>query len=642
MNAPSRLWSTSGQPIDIGRRLGEGGEGTVYVGDDSSVVKIYKVAPPKDRQEKLRLLVELGNDPLKRIAAWPTALVRDGRGVPAGFMMPRVDNRIPFNQITSPVDRKRLAPNRHWDFLAHVCRNVAAAMQLIHDSGVVIGDVNDLNILVSLESGRITFIDVDSFQITQGGRSFPSGVGVPMYLPPELQGTSLVGMLRTVEHDRFALAVLIFQALMMGRHPYVGIGNVGSRELPDMIRELPFAYGDRARAMGISVPPGALPLSVLTPELAELFTASFDRRSRPEAKRWIAALDNFKNALSRCGENAGHMMVASRGACPWCELERSGIVMFYASAAAGEAGLGTSQVFAKSLRRWLDSISIPSSDPPITPEQVVTKATVPPPVRFRHHVQFWLGWVVLACLAIVMIRFGAGWAAFTLGLIYGGWLLRTGPGARRRKARAELEARVKFLERQWTLALDTWRNVPATSALRTKIDETRAALTLASDPKEEWRRRLAILESRKRDLQLASHLATFRITTDVRSLNRSTVTALASYGIQTAADVHKLQSIKVPGVGDTRAGRLIAWRRQIERNFVSDPTRPIPADLLRAEELRLMSEVQVAQRKLPVLRSTIEAQLQGLAAERAAKKHLLERAASELSVARANLEAVTQ
>jgi hypothetical protein len=86
---------------------------------------------------------------------------------------------------------------------------------------------------------------------------------------------------------------------------------------------------------------------------------------------------------------------------------------------------------------------------------------------------------------------------------------------------------------------------------------------------------------------------------------------------------------------------LIAWRRQIERNFVSDPTRPIPADLLRAEESRLMSEVQVAQRKLPVLRSTIEAQLQGIVAERTAKQHLLERVARELSVARANLESVS-
>jgi hypothetical protein len=52
--------------------------------------------------------------------------------------------------------------------------------------------------------------------------------------------------------------------------------------------------------------------------------------------------------------------------------------------------------------------------------------------------------------------------------------------------------------------------------------------------------------------------------------------------------------------------------------------------------------VQVAQRKLPVLRSTIEAQLHGLTAERAAKKHLLERVARELSVARANVKAVAQ
>jgi DNA-binding helix-hairpin-helix protein with protein kinase domain len=641
VNAPSRLWSTSGQPIEVGRRLGEGGEGTVYIGDDTSVVKIYKVAPEKDRQEKLRLLVDVGNDQLRRIAAWPTAVVRDGRGVPAGFVMPRVDNRIPFNQITSPAVRKRLAPNRHWDFLAHVCRNVAAAMQLIHDTGVVIGDVNDLNILVSVESGRITFIDVDSFQITHGGRSFPSGVGVPMYLPPELQGASLVGILRTVEHDRFALAVLIFQALMMGRHPYVGIGSIGTRELPDMIRQLPFAYGDRARAMGIGIPPGALPLSVLTPELAELFTTSFDRRARPEARRWVAALDTFKSSLSRCGENAGHMLVAGRGACPWCELERSGIVMFYASASDVDAGLGTSQVLAKSLRKWLDSISVPSSDPPIAPERIAATPTIAPPVRIEHHVQFALGWVVLIGLALLAIRFGYVWVLIFGGPTYGGWLLRNGPQSRKKKARAELQERVKFLEREWSLALDAWRNVPATSALRARIDETRAALILTSDPKEEWRRRLAILESRKRDLQLASHLATFPITTDVRSLNRSTVAALASYGIKTAADVHKLQNIKVPGVGDTRANRLIAWRRQIERNFVSDPTRPIPADLLRAEESRLMSEVQVAQRKLPVLRSTIEAQLQGIVAERTAKQHLLERVARELSVARANLESVS-
>jgi DNA-binding helix-hairpin-helix protein with protein kinase domain len=315
--------------------------------------------------------------------------------------------------------------------------------------------------------------------------------------------------------------------------------------------------------------------------------------------------------------------------------------MFYASASDVDAGLGTSQILAKSMRKWLDSIAIPSSDPPIAPERIAAMPTVAPPVRIEHYVQFALGWIVLVCLALLAIRFGYVWVLIFGGPTCGGWLLRRGPASRKKKARAELQERVKFLEREWSLALDAWRNVPATSALRARIDEARAALILTSDPKEEWRRRLAILESRKRDLQLASHLATFPITTDVRSLNRSTVAALASYGIKTAADVHKLQNIKVPGVGDTRANRLIAWRRQIERNFVSDPTRPIPADLLRAEESRLMSEVQVAQRKLPVLRSTIEAQLHGLTAERAAKKHLLERVARELSVARANVAAVT-
>jgi DNA-binding helix-hairpin-helix protein with protein kinase domain len=268
-------------------------------------------------------------------------------------------------------------------------------------------------------------------------------------------------------------------------------------------------------------------------------------------------------------------------------------------------------------------------------------ATAPRPVRIEHYVQFYLGWVALICLALLLIRVGYVWVLIFGGPTFGGWLLRTGPSARKKKIRAELEQRVKFLEREWTLVLDAWRNVAATSALRTKIEEARAAVTIATNPNEEWSKRLAILESRKRDFQLAAHLATFRITTDVRSLNRSTVTALASYGITTAADVDKLHRVKVPGVGDVRASRLIAWRRQIERNFVSDPTRPMPADLIRSEKAKLLREVQVAEQKLPALRATIEAQLRGLAAERAAKTHLLEQVARELSVARANVAAVS-
>ena len=65
-------------------------------------------------------------------------------------------------------------------------------------------------------------IGCDSFQITAGGRCFTCDVGVPMFTPPELQERSLTGVIRSENHDNFGLAVVIFQVLFMGSHPFAG------------------------------------------------------------------------------------------------------------------------------------------------------------------------------------------------------------------------------------------------------------------------------------------------------------------------------------------------------------------------------------------------------------------------------------
>lgn len=52
---------------------------------------------------------------------------------------------------------------------------------------------------------------------------FHCDVGVPLWTPPELQGRDFRGLTRTKNHDRFGLAVLMFQLLFMGRHPFAGV-----------------------------------------------------------------------------------------------------------------------------------------------------------------------------------------------------------------------------------------------------------------------------------------------------------------------------------------------------------------------------------------------------------------------------------
>src|SRR5687767_6363562 len=85
-----------------GHLLAEGGEGRIYVvpGAPEAVIKIYK-KDAEDRRRKLELM--LANPPADddtpghTSIAWPTDLVRDGRGRFIGFAMKRLGKAFPLN-----------------------------------------------------------------------------------------------------------------------------------------------------------------------------------------------------------------------------------------------------------------------------------------------------------------------------------------------------------------------------------------------------------------------------------------------------------------------------------------------------------------------------------------------------------------
>ena len=57
-------------------------------------------------------------------------------------------------------------------------------------------------------------------------------------------------MLRTPEHDRFGLAVLVFQLLFMGRHPFAGRHPERAIPVETAMREGLFAFGTAPRDAG--------------------------------------------------------------------------------------------------------------------------------------------------------------------------------------------------------------------------------------------------------------------------------------------------------------------------------------------------------------------------------------------------------
>lgn len=126
---------------------------------------------------------------------------------------------VPLHMLFSPMDRKKVFPDKGYNFLIHVARNLATAFHQVHQLGIIAGDVNEANVLVS-KTGMVALIDCDSFQIKNGNRYHFCEVGIPRYTPPELlERGSFDQVVRTENTDSFSLATLIFQLLFLGRAP---------------------------------------------------------------------------------------------------------------------------------------------------------------------------------------------------------------------------------------------------------------------------------------------------------------------------------------------------------------------------------------------------------------------------------------
>jgi DNA-binding helix-hairpin-helix protein with protein kinase domain len=301
------------------------------------VAKVYHKVPAQQTEAKLRTMVALARDELIKVAAWPTATLHERAGGPTvGLMMRRIKDFKEIHILYSPAHRKTPAgfPQADWRFLVTVAMNCAAAMENVHQFGVVVGDVNQSNFLVSA-AGLVALIDCDSFQVQVNGRTYPCEVGVPLFTPPELQNQSFRGLVRTPNHDRFGLAVLLFHLLFMGRHPFSGrfLGQ-GDMPIERAIAEYRFAYGASARAHGMQPPLHALTLSAVSPQLIGHFERAFARvNTRPSGAEWFGTLKAFLQSLRPCQADPGHFYPTHLTACCWCDLMRQGSPNFFVSVA---------------------------------------------------------------------------------------------------------------------------------------------------------------------------------------------------------------------------------------------------------------------------------------------------------------------
>ncbi len=585
----TRIFSSHGQPVLIGAKVGEGGEGAVFeVPDQRDVVaKLYHKQIDAKRAAKLSAMASLPSEKISRAAAWPldTLHVGDHSGTVIGFLMPKISGYKPIHTLYGPKSRRAEFPDATWLFLVHAAANVARAVDNVHDHGVVIGDINHANIVVSNDA-IVKLIDCDSFQFTANSTQYLCEVGVETHTPPELQGRSFREVVRTPNHDAFGLAVVIFQLLFLGRHPFSGT-YLGSGDIPidQAIREFRFAYGSSARSHQMAQPLNTLPLAIVSPPVAALFERAFSLkgvgdRARPTPNEWLVSLEELKKACKRCSHSNAHYYPTTLTMCPLCEVEKaSGAILFnFTSIVTAQA---RSEFNLQAV--WAQIVAVPSPGPLPTVRRAsafnASASKRAAAIRLKRDVRLTGGLVIIAIGLVIAISVGgsATWWIIGVVAIIAYAIIRSGDGQAATEIRKNLEdaqTRLKNIEARWSKDAGPDRFDSMLRELGEKKNRYEGL-------KQVRQRRFRQLHAQARDRQMQRFLDLHRILdAEIPGIGPARVAMLQSYGIETAADVTEADVFKVPGFGPVRTRSLLDWRRAIEQRFVFDPSRGVdPSDI---------------------------------------------------------------
>lgn len=299
-------------------RGGKGGEGAVYYiqGAPGLVAKIYHADKrPRDIGSKLQGMVKHPiPEPARSDVAWPLErIVKVQDGKTWGYVMYEAKpGGVQAVVAATPKTRREnpqfaaLSDQQVALALAKAVIRYAQLVESLHQAGYVVGDINEKNLLV-WPNGDILALDADSFQ-TPGGRH-RCRVGRNDYQPPEIQhflsdrkkcrfsgcpeGAQPHQMGhgcfdRKPDHDRFALAVLAYQMLCNGFHPYHGEIEAQSPEAthaPNLIRLGYFPFPKHGRPHIKPVPKQAEDWSRLSPGLRDYFAKAFAHHATSNSKQ---------------------------------------------------------------------------------------------------------------------------------------------------------------------------------------------------------------------------------------------------------------------------------------------------------------------------------------------------------------------
>ncbi|QDT69382.1 Protein kinase domain protein [Planctomycetes bacterium MalM25] len=572
------LYDASDQVVPLGEAIGAGGEGTVFDIDGAPklVAKVYHKAKLTEQQDrKLRKLTTLGTSDMMAIAAWPQALMYDPRTKAVrGLIMPKIADAFPLHELYGTTTRARRFPHAQWGHLVLAARNLAAAFGTMHEHGVVVGDVNQGNLLVDANM-CVRMIDCDSFQVTHRKQVFRCPVGTPHFTPPELQSRKLIEVTRTLDHDGFGLAILIFHLLFVGRHPFAGrYQGSGDMTIEKAIAERRFAFSRNTKETLVEPPPASLRLEDLPASLGDLFEralrADGDAPSRPVPAEWVEQLEALIKNRKVCPVEEAHVHSSATLTCPWCAIENAGGPTFFLNVIMSD---GSSEARLEALNAQLEKIEaihypeLPAASLKLPKLPLAMKKEEKAPLGAADYLAG--GWIGSAALCLGGAFYWPVLAAGAVGSLATAGALAIGKaGSERRRVLEERDA--KLNEGLHKLAAEA-RQIAAVHGKRQEEYDAYAASVstgigryqadtedmdtilrqLRIEQKEDYLRSYSIRDYRRR----------------IPGLTPQMVAVLQSFNIDSAYHVEKSLLTGVPGLSPSVMMELQGWRSRIEEKF---------------------------------------------------------------------------
>lgn len=242
--------------------LAQGGEASVYVKGDRAY-KVYHDPARMVPAAKLQELSALDHTSLVR----PEAVLLDRKDQPVGYAMRRIQAAHVLCELFNRAFRDRKAVSA--DAVLALVRQLQAGVRHVHECGVLIVDLNEMNFLLDPTLQALHFIDVDSYQT----RSFPA--------------TAIMDSIRdrhattfSRETDWFSFAVVAFQ-MLTGIHPFKGKHPVLKDLDARMRANVSVLHAD------VKVPPVCQSFSVIPPPYLAWFRSVFEdgKRTAPPDER---------------------------------------------------------------------------------------------------------------------------------------------------------------------------------------------------------------------------------------------------------------------------------------------------------------------------------------------------------------------